>query len=396
MGIKDLSKLIAEHAAGAIKENEMKNYFGRKVAIDASMALYQFMIAVRQEGDFLTNEAGEVTSHLLGMFHRTIRMVDQGIKPLWVFDGTPPELKSATLEKRKERRGDAEKNLEEAKETGGDVEIEKFSRRLVKITKEHNDEAKKLLKLMGIPFMTAPSEAEAQCAALVRGGVVYATATEDMDALTFASSILLRHMTFSEAKKMPIQEFHLAKVLEGFGMTQDQFIDLCILLGCDYCDKIKGIGPNKAFTLIKEHGNLEAALKSLDKKKYQVPEDWPYEAVQAYFRAPEVAAPADLTFKWEAPDEAGLIQFLCTEKGFAEERVRKNMEKLKKQKSGPVQGRMEDYFKAIPASPKPSTSKDLAKAKLAEDMKNFGTLKNKRKPDAKSPSKPSSAKKAKR
>lgn len=202
--------------------------------------------------------------------------------------------------------------MEEAKETGGEQEIEKFSRRLVKITKEHNDEAKKLLKLMGVPFMTAPSEAEAQCAALVRDGLVYATATEDMDALTFASPILLRHMTFSEAKKMPIQEFHLSKVLEGFEMTQDQFIDLCILLGCDYCETIKGIGPKRAFDLIKKHGSLEEVLKNLDKKKNPIPEEYPYEAVRAYFQKPEVTDPKDVTFKWEQPDEAGLITFLCT------------------------------------------------------------------------------------
>ena len=70
MGIKDLSKLIADAAPFAIKENEIKNYFGRKVAIDASMSLYQFLIAVRSDGAQLTNADGETTSHLMGTFYR--------------------------------------------------------------------------------------------------------------------------------------------------------------------------------------------------------------------------------------------------------------------------------------------------------------------------------------
>ena len=94
MGILGLSKLIADVAPAAIKENEIKNYFGRKVAIDASMSLYQFLIAVRQDGGaMLTTEDGSTTSHLMGMFYRTIRMVDNGIKPVYVFDGKPPTMK---------------------------------------------------------------------------------------------------------------------------------------------------------------------------------------------------------------------------------------------------------------------------------------------------------------
>jgi flap endonuclease-1 len=117
---------------------------------------------------------------------------------------------------------------------------------------------------MGIPWVNAPCEAEAQCAALAKAGKVYGVGSEDMDTITFAAPVLLRHLTFSEAKKAPIQEFHHAKILEGLGLTQEQvliclcqFIDLCILLGCDYCDSIRGIGPQTAYTLIKEHGTIE-------------------------------------------------------------------------------------------------------------------------------------------
>jgi len=164
----------------------------------------------------------------MGTFYRTIRLLENGIKPVYVFDGKPPDLKSSELTKRAERREDAQKELEKATEAGDAAMIEKFNRRLVKVTKHHNEEAKELLKLMGVPYIDAPCEAEAECAALVSAGKVYGAATEDMDALTFGSKVLLRHMTFSEARKMPVQEFHLDKVLEGLSMTKNEVI-ICYL-----------------------------------------------------------------------------------------------------------------------------------------------------------------------
>lgn len=146
---------------------------------------------------------------------------------------------------------------------GGAEDMLKFAKRSVRVTKEHNEDCKKLLRLMGVPIIEAPCEAEAQCAAMVRAGKVlhgalcasvtlpqvYATGTEDMDALTLGTPILIRHLTFSEARKIPIKEIYLDKVLAGLGFTMDQFIDLCILLGCDYCDTIKG-----------EHNNYNPAF----------------------------------------------------------------------------------------------------------------------------------------
>jgi flap endonuclease-1 len=170
------------------------------------MSIYSFLIAVRSDGQQLMNETGETTSHLMGLFYRTMRMVENGIKPLYVFDGAPPKLKSGELAKRFQRKTEAQASAEEAKETGTAEDVEKFSRRTVRVTREHNEECQRLLKLMGIPYIVAPTEAEAQCAVLARGGKVYAAASEDMDTLTFDSPILLRHLTFSEQRKEPILE----------------------------------------------------------------------------------------------------------------------------------------------------------------------------------------------
>lgn len=349
MGIQGLSRLIADVAPSAVKENEIKNYFGRKVAIDASMSLYQFLIAVRQEGNMLTTADGETTSHLMGFFYRTIRMVENGIKPVYVFDGKPPTMKGGELAKRAERRDEAQKELAKAEEAGNTDDIEKYSRRLVKVTKEHGLDVQKLLTLVGIPHLTAPCEAEAQCAELAKGGKVYAVATEDMDALTFGTPMLLRHLTFSEARKMPIKEISLAKILEEAGLTQEEFIDLCILLGCDYCDSIRGIGPKRAIELIQKSRNIDGVLKNLDTKKYTPPVDWPYAEARRLFKEPDVTSADKVDLKWTEPDEEQLVKYMCEDKGFNEDRIRNGCKKLMKARNTATQGRLDGFFKVLPS-----------------------------------------------
>ncbi|XP_054738864.1 flap endonuclease 1 [Anastrepha obliqua] len=366
MGILGLAKLIADIAPAAIKENEIKNYFGRKVAIDASMCLYQFLIAVRADGAQLTTVDGEPTSHLMGMFYRTIRMLEHGIKPVYVFDGKPPDLKSGELAKRAERREEAQKALEKAEEAGNAEEVEKFNRRLVRVTKDHAREAQELLKLMGVPYVEAPCEAEAQCAALVKAGKVYGTATEDMDALTFGSSVLLRHLTFSEARKMPVKEFFYEKVLQGLELTSTEFIDLCILLGCDFCEGIKGIGPKRAVELINTHRDIETILKNIDQKKYTVAENWNYQVARELFLNPEVTDPMSIELKWTEPDEEGLVKFLCGDRQFSEERVRAGAKKIQKSKNTQTQGRLDNFFKTLPST---NNNKATPKRKVEEDKK---------------------------
>ncbi|KAF7728925.1 Elongation of fatty acids protein 2 [Apophysomyces ossiformis] len=375
MGIQGLTRLISEHAPQAIKSHDISSYFGRKVAIDASMSIYQFMIAVRQQdGQVLTNEAGETTSHLMGMFYRTVRMVDSGIKPVYVFDGKPPTLKSGELAKRKARKEEAQGKMEEASEVGTAEEITRFTKRTVRVTQQHNDECKRLLKCMGIPYVEAPCEAEAQCAELARAGKVYAAASEDMDTLTFASPILLRHLTFSEQRKMPIDEVHLDKALEGLEMDMNQFVDLCILCGCDYVQSIRGIGPARAYSMIKEHKSIEKALPHLPEKlRANVPEDWKFDDARELFLKPEVLPGESIELKWELPDVEGVVDFLVKEKGFNEDRIRKSCEKLVKNVKSATQSRMLDFFKAQPSTAKPkkrpaaeSPKKDTKKSKATK------------------------------
>ncbi|OON14252.1 putative flap structure-specific endonuclease [Opisthorchis viverrini] len=367
MGVHQLSKVIGDNAPKAVKNTEIKAYFGRKVAIDASMSIYQFLIAVRQEGSTLMNSEGESTSHLMGMFYRTIRMIENGIKPVYVFEGKPPSMKAGELAKRTERRIESSRELAKAEEEEDLEAIEKFSKRLVKVTPQHNDDCKELLKLMGVPYIKAPGEAEAQCAALAKAGKVYAVGTEDMDALAFGCPVLLRHLTFSEARKLPIQEFNLPSVLAGLELSMDQFVDLCILLGCDYVDTIRGIGPKKAIDLLRKHKSIEEVLKNIDHSKYPVPEDWPYEEAKKLFLTPEIEDPEKIEIKWSEPDEEGLVAFLCHKHGFNEERVRNGAKKLMKAKNTNTQGRIDSFFQALPPKPSMNGKPTVTTTKMGND-----------------------------
>ncbi|KAB1199161.1 Flap endonuclease 1 [Morella rubra] len=373
MGIKGLTKLLADNAPKAMKEQKFESYFGRKIAIDASMSIYQFLIVVGRSGtEMLTNEAGEVTSHLQGMFTRTIRLLEAGIKPVYVFDGKPPDLKKQELAKRYLKRADASEDLAEAVETGNKEDIEKYSKRTVKVTKQHNEDCKRLLRLMGVPVIEAPSEAEAECAELCKSGKVYAVASEDMDSLTFGAPRFLRHLMDPSSRKVPVMEFEVAKILEELSLTMDQFIDLCILSGCDYCDSIRGIGGQTALKLIRQHGSIENILENINKERYHIPDDWSYQEARRLFKEPVVYNDKEqLEINWTAPDVEGLITFLVNENGFNSDRVAKAIEKIKAAKNKSSQGRLESFFKPVANSSAPVKRKETPEndAKEATDKK---------------------------
>lgn len=364
------------------------------------MFIYSFLAVVGRQGqETLTTETGEDTSHIQGMYYRAVRMLEEGIKPVFVFEGKPPELKREELMKRSMKRDGANVELQRAIDAGDKDAIEKFSKRTIKVTPQHNDDCKKLLRLMGIPVFDAPSEAEAQCAQLVKENKCFAVSTEDMDTLTLGSPILLRKLMAPKSKAEPVLEYNHANLLQEFGLTNEQFIDLCILCGCDYCERIPGVGPKSALKLIRDFKSIEAIIEHLkgeaevkaakaekkakkeeaaaekeaaedageddgeddgeannkekEKEKEKkaaaqhkaVPDHYPYQAARELFKNPEVFKGDDIPeIKWTKPDEAGLVDFLVKEKNFDEKRVRNALERIAKAKSKSNQGRLESFF----------------------------------------------------
>merc|ERR1719229_1676877 len=282
--------------------------------------------------------------------------MEQGIKPVYVFDGKPPQLKGGELKKRADLKKKAEADMAAAKAADDMATVVKFERRQVRVTKEQNNEAMKLLELMGVPVIRAPGEAEAQCAELCKAGLVYATATEDMDALTFGTPRQVRHMLASKErlKKFKIHEYNLANALEGLGMSMDEFIDLCILLGCDYTDSIKGIGPTKAFKYLKDYKSIEKLLPEIkDVKtgkgnlKFTLPESFMFAEARSLFQKPEVTPGKDIKLEWNGPDREACLKFLVDEKGFNRERMERGLDRLKKCKNKGNQKRLDSFFGVI-------------------------------------------------
>jgi len=380
MGIKGLMKFLHDAAPKSIREvDSQAAYTGRSVAIDASMCLYQFLIMIRDNraGSYqnLTNEDGKVTSHLVGMLSRTLKLMENGIKPVYVFDGKPPELKLGELAQRRAKREEAQKNLAEAQEKGDEEQIQKNTKMTTRVTKEQNEETKTLLRLMGVPVVEAPSEAEATCAALCRDGKVYAAATEDADCLTFGTKILIRNLMAAESQKKQILEVHLDRILEQLNISMSQFIDFCILSGCDYCDTLKGVGPSTAIRLLVQHGSLEKVLEELGPEK--VPENFRYQDARQFFQECEAVNTQEVDFKWEEPDFEGLEKFLVDQCSFAKERVDNYLARLRKTKSSTKQRPLDSFFgtpkvvikdtdKFDPSKKKGAAAKGAAKAGAAK------------------------------
>ena len=347
MGIQGLSRLISNKSHTGSCQKSLEFLSGKVIAIDASMQIYQCLIAIRQgPSGQLAAEEGEVTSHLTGIFYRTIKLIEAGIKPVYVFDGKPPSLKKNELKKRNERQ---EQALAELKLTDNPEETEKHEKRSVRATKEQSNDIIKLLTLMGVPVIKAPCEAEATCAALVKEGKAYATATEDMDSLTFGSTKVIRHINSNDQNKQPTIEYSLPNILTDMAVTMEQFIDICILSGCDYTKTIKGIGPVKAYQLISEHQTIEGVLTSL-RKKYDdeqfnslVPEEYPVDAVRELFMNPEVDTSQPIV--WNKPEREELLKFLVEEKKFNADRVNKGCDRILNAKSKGTQNRISDFFK---------------------------------------------------
>jgi len=347
MGIKGLMKFLQEAAPKSIREIQSPQAFtGRLLAIDASMCLYQFMIMIRENhsGSYqnLTNEAGEVTSHIIGMLTRTIKLMENGIKPVYVFDGKPPELKLGELEARRAKREVATANLQTAMEAGDQEQILKATKGTVRVSREQNEQTKELLRLMGIPVVNAPSEAEATCAALCRDGKVYAAATEDADCLTFGTKTLVRNLMAAESQKKTILEVSLERVLEQLNITMVQFIDFCILSGCDYCDTIKGVGPSTAMRLIVQHGSIEKVLETLEPEK--VPANFRYQAARDFFVECEAVDTKAVEFTFGEPDFEGLEKFLVEGQSFDKTRVDRFIQRLKAAKGKTKQRPLDSFF----------------------------------------------------
>ncbi len=323
------------------KEIELEELSGKRIAIDGFNMLYQFLSIIRdrETGEPLRDSKGRITSHLSGLFYRTINLMEKGIRPVFVFDGKPPEFKEKTIEKRKEFKEEMKKRYEKALEEGDIEEIRIAAQGTAYLTEEMIEEAKELLDAMGLPWIQAPSEGEAQAAFLAKKGLVYASASQDYDSLLFGTPRLVRNISITGRRKIPRKNqyieikpelIELENVLKELGLTREQLIIVALLVGTDFNPGIKGYGPKKALELVKSCGNLECVLRKVDWNSQFEDEPIEAEKILEFFLNPPVKE--DVKIEFRQPNKETIIKILVDEFEFSQERVEKYIKILEKSK----------------------------------------------------------------
>jgi flap endonuclease-1 len=327
MGV-NLTPIITRHISS------LENLKGKSFAVDGNNYLYQFLALIRvPDGTSLKDSKGNITSHLTGLVFRTTRLMHEyKMRLIFVFDGKPPELKTEEIKKRRETREKASKEWVEALKAGDYAKA--FSKAIVtsRLTKSMIDDSKRLLQLLGIPFVQAPSEAEAQAALIARKGDVWAASSKDYDSLLFGAPRLVRFLTLTGKEYLPSKGYFrplkpevivLQESLEKHGITREQLVDLAILVGTDFNRGVKGIGPKKALKLIRTHRKLENMPSEIKIKLPKNPQK-----IRSVFLEPNVYENYEISYGELQEEE--LYNFLCKERDFSRKRVQTAADRMKK------------------------------------------------------------------
>lgn len=341
MGV-NLTPIICKHVS------TLEMLKGKSFAVDASNYLYQFLALIRMpDGSLLRDSEGNVTSHLMGLIFRTTSLMwKYKMRLVFVFDGKPPELKNSEIRKRREIKKKATKEWKEALEAENYAKA--FSKAVVtsRLTRSMVDDSKRLLELLGIPFVQAPSEAEAQAAFMAARRDVWAASSKDYDCLLFGAPRLVRFLTISGKEYLPSKgEFRplkpeiifLEEFLEEHGITRQQLVDLAILMGTDFNRGVKGVGPKTALELVKTHGRLENMPEKING---ELTDD--FDRVRKVFLEPNVNQSYEIGYG-ELQEEMA-YHFLCKERDFSEKRVRTAVERMKKFYSWTRQSNLERWL----------------------------------------------------
>ena len=316
------------------EKTKLESFTNKIVAIDAYNAIYQFLAIIRgPEGLHLSDAQGHVTSHITGLFYRNINFLSLGIKPIYVFDGKPPSLKSAEIEHRKQIKKDATVKYERAMSEGKMDDARKYAQQTTSMKDGMVEDSKHLLDLFGIPYIQAPSEGEATAALLTTTGHADVAASQDFDSILFGARKLVRNFTNSGRRKLPNRNSYIEiepeiieykKNLEALGITREQLIDVGILIGTDFNpDGFERVGPKTAIKMIKEYGKLEDVTQIQEQL-----EMIDYNAIRKIFLEPEVAKVDKIEFGEVKYDD--IISYLSNERSFSRDRVNSSLNRLKK------------------------------------------------------------------
>ncbi len=339
MGI-DLEPILVKH------KTHIKEFSGSVVSVDAYNQLYQFLSGIRQpDGTPLMDFNGNVTSHLSGLFYRTISLMEEGLRPVYVFDGKPSPMKLRTLEERTIIRENAEKELEKAIMNSDSERVARLKRTINHITRDMVAESKELLTYMGLPYVQAPSEGECQASYMTSTGSVNAVISQDYDCLLFGGRQVLRNFTIYGKRRISSRNIYvtvdpefinLRENLDNLGISREQLVDMAILVGTDFNRGVNKVGPKTALALIKKYGTIEGVISE---KEYSIPE---YEDVRNIFLKPDITD--DYRLDFTKPDREKIKDLLCGKHNFSEARVEPYIQKLEDAFGKGKQASLDSFF----------------------------------------------------
>jgi len=331
------------------KEISFEDLKGKMLAVDSFNILYQFLSTIRQrDGSLLKDSEGRITSHLTGLFNRTTRLMHHGIKLAFVFDGKPPELKQKEREKRKTAKQEAMKMYEQAKVKKDIEAMKKYASRTSILDKEMINESKELISALGLPVIQAPSEGEAQVAAIVNSKDAYAGVSEDFDSLLYGIPRLIKNLSITGRRRFKAayvtikpKIIKISETLNSLGIDQDQLIVLAILVGTDYNPGgIKGIGPKNALKLVKQYkDDFDGLFKEA---KWNKNFDFPWTDI--YYLIKKMPVEKDYSLKIGKLQQDRIFELLVEKHDFSKERVEKQIENLIKTESKKQQKGLGDWI----------------------------------------------------
>jgi len=323
----------------------------KTLVVDGYNNLYQYISSIRQrDGSLLTDSNGKVTSHLVGLFSRTTKLMIKGIKFIFVFDGEAPEMKKLERKRRSNIKKEAQKKYDQAKKEENIDEMRKYASRTTRLTPEMVIEAKKLLNALGVPVVQAPSEGEAQASYMVKKGDAFAVVSQDYDSFIYGATKVIQDLNIS-AKRKKINKFAYQKinpkliilgdVINQLGIDQEQLIVLSILVGTDYnIGGIKGIGPKTALKLVKQYGKDFEDLFLENKWA----DNFAFKWTDVFYTIKNMKVTDDYKLEWKGVNEKDLIKLLVEEHEFSEERVMKTIKELSKNQEKVQQKGLGDFF----------------------------------------------------
>lgn len=280
MGIKNLNTLLKKHCQDSIIQVPFTKLKHRRIAIDALLWISTNAAVARKS---IVNNT-DVTLDPINENAISNQWMDAGIKfsikflkyniiPVWVFDGESPTLKSQTKESRVQTKQQYKQKANELHEsmltnilTQSKEDISDLRKYLINsgfTRKEDIELFKNILDNIGIPVLTAKSEAEKLCSELAIEGRVCGVWSSDTDNLVCGCPVMFTCASMNKGV-LCLDGRRLDLVLEGLGLNQEEFVDLCIMAGCDFNTNIPRVGIMRSYDLISRYGSIDELPGSLD------------------------------------------------------------------------------------------------------------------------------------